>query len=121
MTKPKEIIKKASKDMFGQTVNPGDTVCVITENYGHAIKVRKGTFLGYLESKNWLGRSEKRFKIKTKIERYLYKDKKTGELRNWYDKNLEGFEDDYTPGYYEVDHVTTLQLNRIVKLENQNV
>lgn len=113
MTKPQEIIKKASKDIFGRTVNPGDLVCVITENYGHAIKIRKGTYLGYITSESWLGRPEKRFKIKTKIERFMYKDNKTGKLHNWYNRDPDG---DYSAAYYEVDYVTTLQLNRIVKL-----
>lgn len=103
--------------VFGETVNVGDEVMVVTTGYSHRVHVAKGKYLGYVES---AGYYKQRAQIAVETKRHV-QIKPDGTEFNWnkdyhrdtwqeVSKTLTRKEITYT-------RITTLCLNRIATLK----
>jgi hypothetical protein len=50
MGKPAQVIAAPIKGALGNDVNVGDTVMVVTTGYSHRVSVKKGKYVGYIQS-----------------------------------------------------------------------
>jgi hypothetical protein len=50
MAKPAQVIAASIKGALGSEVNVGDTVMVVTTGYSHRVSVKKGKYVGYIQS-----------------------------------------------------------------------
>lgn len=66
MSKPTQVIAAPITGLFGQEINVGDTVVSVTTGYSHRVNVRKGKYVGYIES---TGSYSRRARIEVEAER----------------------------------------------------
>ncbi len=86
---------------FGQVLNTGDKVIVLTQGYNHSLKERVGTFVGVHKNGG--------VQVEVELSRWTWVDKLTGEKTIYSSGNAEYKQISYTK-------LTTLQLNRVYKL-----
>lgn len=115
MAKAKTVIVAPIKGVFGEDVQVGDQVMVVTTGYSHNVSVKKGIYKGYIESN-----SGRRARVEVEAVRYAW-EKPDGTEFVW--------RQDYNPTTYPqikptLKHKTityirkaTLQLNRIATLK----
>lgn len=111
MTTKQTIIQESMADIFGGTVNVGDTVMVVTTGYSHNLSINKGKYLGYTMCGN-----QKRAKIEVTTECHRWYHKETKELHSW--SKHGGF----NPNNFELKkepytRISTLQRNRIATIK----
>ena len=115
-----QIIQDSIKGVFGEQVNVGDQVMVVTTGYSHNVSVRKGIYKGYIESTAGYHRGYKRAKVEINTTRHI-RVKPDGTEFDWgkdynsatwndVSKTLTNKEVPYT-------YMTTLQLNRIATIK----
>ncbi len=114
-----QIIQDSIQGVFGEQVQVGDQVMVVTTGYSHRVNVRKGIYKGYIESQGW-NRKEKRAKIEINTTRSI-QVKPDGTEFNWKTDYNQGTwaEVSKTLTRKEVPYtyMTTLQLNRIATIK----
>lgn len=88
------------KDIFGETVEIGDTVAILT-TLSHSLRTYKGKVVGVTEAGN--------YKVEYQTKDFSWLDK-NGKPVKYGDPKLAG------SGYVDVTRKSTLQLNRIIKL-----
>jgi hypothetical protein len=115
-----QIIQDSIKGVFGEQVNVGDQVMVVTTGYSHNVSVRKGIYKGYIESTSGYHRGYKRAKIEIHTTRHI-QVKPDGTEFNWgkdYDsKTWNEVKDTLTRKEIPYVRMTTLQLNRIATIK----
>ena len=109
-------IEKPFKGLFGQEVNIGDKVVVVTTCTG-STHVKKGTYIGYTET----SRGVKRVQVQIESVRTAY-IKPDGTVFDWSkDYNYATWNDvkhTLTTENRPHTYITTLQRNRIVRIES---
>jgi hypothetical protein len=109
-------IEAPIKGIFGETVNVGDEVMVMTTGWGNAY-LNKGKYLGYVESNGWYKQCaqiaiESKRHVQVKPDGTEFNWKKDYDSATWKEvsKTLTRKEIPYT-------RITTLKLNRIATLK----
>jgi hypothetical protein len=115
-----QIIQAPIKGVFGEDVQVGDQVMVVTTGYSHNVSVRKGIYKGYIESTSGYHRGYKRAKIEIQTTRSI-QVKPDGTEFNWR-KDYDSATWDTVKGtlvrqVVPYTHQTTLQLNRIATIK----
>ncbi len=114
-----QIVQDSIEGIFGEKVNVGDQVMVVTTGYSHRVAVRKGVYKGYVESRGWC-KGGKKAKIEIQSVRHVQL-KPDGTEFDW--------RKDYNSATYQevsktlirkevpYTYMTTLQLNRIATIK----
>jgi uncharacterized membrane protein len=113
-----QIIQDSIKGVFGEEVNVGDQVMVVTTGYSHRVNVRKGIYKGYVESQGYYKGKRAKIEINTTRNIQVKPDgsefiwRKDYNSATWPEvsKTLVRKEIPYT-------YQTTLQLNRIATIK----
>lgn len=124
MGKLATLIEAPIKGAFGNNVNVGDTVMVVTTGYSHRVKVEKGTYKGYIEGVNG-----QRARIETECTGYKRYWNDTGEEFKYRGTREKGLPSHYVAYFktleeqthlseYKYTRKTTLNLNRIATLKD---
>lgn len=79
MGKAKSVIAGPITGLFGQEINVGDTVVLVTTGYSHRVNVRKGKYVGYIES---TGHNARRARVEVDSTR-SFRVKPDGTEFNW--------------------------------------
>lgn len=110
-------IEAPIKGIFGESVNVGDEVMVVTTGYSHRVNVTKGKYLGYIESGGYYKQRaqvavERKSFIQVKPDGTEFNWKKDYHRDTWPEisKTLTRKEITYTV-------VSTLCLNRIATIK----
>jgi hypothetical protein len=114
-----QIIEAPIEGVFGEQVQVGDQVMVVTTGYSHNVSVRKGIYKGYVDTgMGW--RKSKKAKIEINTTRHI-QVKPDGTEFNW--------RTDYNQATWDTvkntlvskevpyTYMTTLQLNRIATIK----
>jgi hypothetical protein len=114
-----QIIQDSIQGVFGEQVQVGDQVMVVTTGYSHRVNVRKGIYKGYVDTgMGW--RKSKKAKIEINTTRSI-QVKPDGTEFNW--------KTDYNQATWDTvkntlvrkevpyTYMTTLQLNRIATIK----
>jgi hypothetical protein len=113
MGKAKQVIAAPIMGLFGQEINVGDTVVLVTTGFSHRVNVRKGKYVGYVES---TGSYSRRARVEVDSTR-SFQVKPDGTEFNWkkdYDsKTWSTVKDTLTRRTEPCVVKATLQLNRI--------
>lgn len=119
MTAKQNIIEKPFTNDFG-TVNVGDTVMLVTTGYSHNVHVKKGTYLGYIESTNsWNQKTEQKVKVAVQESTSEWYFKGSEKKWTWRDGPFEKDKLELRSEPYT--RITTLQLNRIAPIKQSEV
>lgn len=113
-----QIVQDSIKGVFGEEVNVGDQVMVVTTGYSHRVNVRKGIYKGYIESQGYY--KGKRAKIEINTTRSI-QVKPDGNEFNWKTDYNQGtwneVKDTLVRKEIPYTYETTLQLNRIATIK----
>lgn len=118
MGKLATVIEAPIEGALKTMINPGDTVMVVTTGYSHNVSVKKGTYVGYIESAGYYYKKRARVLIEGTRS---FQMKPDGTEFNWskdYDRNTwdqvkETLVRKTVPHTYK----TTLNLNRIATIQ----
>ena len=121
MGKLATVIEAPIEGALKTMINPGDIVMVVTTGYSHNVSVKKGTYVGYIESTGYY--YKKRARVLVEGTR-SFQMKPDGTEFNWskdYDRNTW----DQVKGTLvrkTVPHIykTTLNLNRIATIQESD-
>ena len=121
MSKLATVIEAPIEGALKTMINPGDIVMVVTTGYSHSVSVKKGKYIGYIESTGYY--YKKRARIEVEGTR-SFQMKPDGTEFNWskdYDRNTW----DQVKGTLvrkTVPHIykTTLNLNRIATIQESD-
>jgi hypothetical protein len=115
-----QIVQDSIKGVFGEEVNVGDQVMVVTTGYSHRVNVRKGIYKGYVESQQGWSKGQKKAKIEINTTRSI-QVKPDGNEFNWrtdYDSaTWPTVKDTLVRKEIPYTYETTLQLNRIATIK----
>jgi hypothetical protein len=114
-----QIIQDSIDGIFGEKVNVGDQVMVVTTGYSHRVNVRKGIYKGYVDTgMGW--RKSKKAKIEINTTRSI-QVKPDGNEFCWnkdYDSaTWQTVKDTLVRKEVPYTYMTTLQLNRIATIK----
>lgn len=119
----KQLIEKPFESKFG-IVNVGDQVVFVTTGYSHNVSVSKGKYIGYIESEDWHGRSIKKVKLEEECYHHVWYNKEMNTkcaYPTWVQMKDEEFMSKIETRKVPYTRTTTLQLNRIAPLAQNNV
>jgi len=112
------VIAAPIKGPLGNDVNVGDTVMVVTTGYSHRVSVKKGKYVGYIESAGYY--YKKRARVEVEGTR-SFQVKPDGTEFIWnkdYDpKTWQEVKDTLVRRTEPCIHKSTLNLNRIVTIQ----
>ena len=63
MAKPAQVIQAPIKGALGTEIQVGDTVMVVTTGYSHNVSVKKGKYVGYIESSGYYYKQRARVEV----------------------------------------------------------
>jgi hypothetical protein len=117
MGKVKQVIAAPITGVFGDEINVGDTVMLVSTGYSHRVNVKKGKYVGYIQS---TGNYPRRARIEVESTR-SFQVKPDGTEFNWskdYDSATWATVKDTLVRRVEPCIVkSTLNLNRIAKIK----
>ena len=119
MTIAKPIIEQPFTNEFG-TVNVGDVVVAVTTGYSHRVSVKKGRYLGYIESQGQHGQIVKKVKLEVQSYRTVWYYKGTDTEWKWKYSNYHQVKGQLETRQVPYFRKTTLRRNRIVPIKDSD-
>lgn len=121
MGKLATVIEAPIEGALKTMINPGDIVMVVTTGYSHSVSVKKGKYIGYIESTGYYYKKRARIEVE---DTRSFQMKPDGTEFNWskdYDRNTwdqvkETLVRKTVPHIYK----TTLNLNRIATIQESD-
>lgn len=118
MAKPAQVIAAPIKGALGTEIQVGDTVMVVTTGYSHNVSVKKGKYVGYIESSGYYYKQRARVEVQ---ETRSFQVKPDGTEFNWskdYDpKTWPEVKDTLVRRTEPCIRKATLNLNRIATIK----
>ncbi len=115
-----QIVQDSINGIFGEKVNVGDQVMVVTTGYSHRVTVRKGIYKGYVESQQGWSKGAKKAKIEINTTRSIQVKPDGTEFIWRKDYNAATWnevKDTLVRRVIPFTYMTTLQLNRIATIK----
>lgn len=115
-----QIIQAPIAGVFGEQVQVGDQVMVVTTGYSHNVSVRKGIYKGYIESTSGWRKGDKKAKIEVNTTRSIQVKPDGTEFcwnKDYNSATWDQVKDTLTRQVVPYTYMTTLQLNRIATIK----